>query len=139
MPVKTSRKAARKATRAKWEAALTKITAEPVEADESTPSQFLPKIVAALRDKGYVQDEIVKKVMSLRLGVTDREIRTTDQALRRGDSGAGSEAGSQPADPPSPDAPAPRPSSSWATPFASRGNARGAAGARAADAESQRR
>ena len=43
MPAKSRRKAARKATRAKWEAALTKIAAEPAKADEATPTQFLRK------------------------------------------------------------------------------------------------
>lgn len=137
MPAKSRRKAARKATRAKWEAALTKIAAEPAKADEATPTQFLPKIVAALRDKGYVQDEIVKKVLSLHLGVTDREIRSADQAMRRGNAGAASETGAQPGDSPSPAAPPAqsRPSRTWSSPFAARANGRSAQTGTARDTE----
>ncbi len=84
MPRKTIRKPVPIAARPKWEAALSKIEALPPKTAEDGPVHFLPRFVAALREKGYMQDEIVQKLLGLRLGLTDREIRTADKAHRQG-------------------------------------------------------
>ena len=84
MPTKTIRKPVPIAARPKWEAALSKIEALPPKTAEDGPAHYLPRFVAALREKGYMQDEIVQKLLALRLGLTDREIRTADKAHRQG-------------------------------------------------------
>jgi hypothetical protein len=60
--------------------------------------------VAALRDKGYVQGEIVEKILGLRLGITDREIRAVDRTLRRDGESASAPAppSASPTNPPAP-------------------------------------
>lgn len=68
-------------TRSDWEAAFQKVEAIPAKASGDTAAEFLPRFVAALREKGYVQGEIVARIMALRLGVTEREIREADKAL----------------------------------------------------------
>jgi len=84
VPTKTTRKSVPIAARPKWEAALSKIEALPPKTAEDGPAHYLPRFVAGLREKGYMQDEIVQKLLGLRLGLTDREIRTADKAHRQG-------------------------------------------------------
>jgi hypothetical protein len=55
----------------------------PAKASEDTAAEFLPKFVAALREKGFVQNEVVERIMALKLGVTDRQIRDADKAYRK--------------------------------------------------------
>jgi hypothetical protein len=70
-------------SRSDWEAAFAKVEAVPAKATEDTAAEFLPKFVAALREKGYIQGEVVARIMALKLGVTDRQIRDADKALRQ--------------------------------------------------------
>ena len=70
-------------TRSDWEAAFQKVEAIPAKASGDTAAEFLPRFVAALREKGYVQGEIVARIMALRLGVTNREIREADKVVVR--------------------------------------------------------
>ena len=69
--------------RSDWEAAFQKVESMPAKASEDTAAEFLPKFVAALREKGFVQNEVVERIMALRLGVTDRQIRDADKAHRK--------------------------------------------------------
>ena len=70
-------------TRSDWEAAFLKVEAIPAKASENTAAEFLPQFVATLREKGYAQGEIVARIMALRLGVTNREIREADKVVVR--------------------------------------------------------
>lgn len=110
MDGQSRRKFTRRAPRSQWRAALSEVAAVPAKPDEDTPAQFLPQLIAALREKGYLQDEIVQKISSLRLGVTSREICAADRALRGVDAGTSRRAGSRPAHEPVPPTIPPTPS-----------------------------
>jgi hypothetical protein len=77
------RHTAKAPARSDWEAAFQKVESMPAKASEDTAAEFLPKFVAALREKGFVQNEVVERIMALKLGVTDRQIRDADKAYRK--------------------------------------------------------
>lgn len=55
-------KRAARATRVQLEVALAVIEALPAKTPEAPSAQFLPKFIAKLRAKGYVQGDIVQRI-----------------------------------------------------------------------------
>jgi hypothetical protein len=47
---------------------------------EDVASEYLPRFVAKLRELHYKQDDIVKTIVAMNLGVTERQIRLADSA-----------------------------------------------------------
>ena len=122
------RHAVKAPSRSDWEAAFQKVESIPAKASEDTAAEFLPKFVAALREKGYVQGEVVARIMALKLGVTDRQIRDADKAFLKGRPASQGPASAPAPVPPVRPAAAPQPSPASAQTTGARGTGRQHAG-----------
>jgi hypothetical protein len=62
-----------------FEHALREIEQLPPKARrENVAAEYLPRFVAKLRELGYTQDDIVRTIAGMNLGVTERQIRGAD-------------------------------------------------------------
>jgi hypothetical protein len=69
------------AGREAFDKALTELDQlQPRAAKENIASEYLPRFVNKLRELGYKQDDIVKTIVAMNLGVTERQIRLADSA-----------------------------------------------------------
>jgi hypothetical protein len=89
MGAKPTRRPTSLASREKWQAALDDfVRIEARATGDDIVSEFLPKLVAALRAKGYGQKQIVDQILQRRLGVSDRAIRSADRDVRKAQGGS---------------------------------------------------